>query len=539
MRFIDLQQIALELGQDQRLTTPELFAFFLSNDTSTKKIDTSELISCTAFELFQFLDVLKTENALIFYDWVMTDAKLPEVLLNGKFPNRYIEKHRFKGHLLEKSFYTFLTPFLSPILLQQLNEAIAQSDFKFIALVMDFSGLIVSSESLRIQARVNEYLRSHLNIAFEFPSNSSEKVMLEQVHFLNAPMYVDVYNFLDKSFYSTRVELVKKIGALAGESKMTNYSLRLLKPALSRLELNPSHRRELLDFFDQTVAAKNNKRQTKDRVRLKKVTHATFTLGMLIVVIGCIIWLNPDNKPIHAKRNQSGLDSLTIEEMMEVDTLLGLKIDSEDFQFEKDVATIPTAVVPAFVFPDDFIQNELVAALHKSMVADFGIQENMLSFEVCHTIPLVDYKTTNYQGVFSTDALSGPFHKIKNQSNYDAYILVFDNTNQGKVFGRLIPKSGAIHVGVKDGQHVLFYIGNDMAKFNPAKEYNRGYKSIQTAQEVDKVFDHHYCDLDVNTLLQLRKILKVDATHLSLSTILKGDDTSGFEIQSKVIVPAD
>jgi len=538
MRFFDLRQIAQELGEGQHMTSSELFSYFLSN-APLHQTKIADLVSCSELELYQFLDALKTDNALIFYDWVMTDAKLREVLLNGKLPNTYIEKHRFEGHLLEQAFHAFLTPFLAPILSRHLSEAIVQSDFSIVALVLDLNELLAPSESLRIQARVNEYLRSHVNTAFEFPKNSSEKFMLDQVRFLNAPAYIDVYNFLDKSFYSTRVELVKKIGALAGESKMTSYSLRLLKPALSRLQLNPSHRTELFEFFVQTSAAKNNSMQSKDKVRPKKIAHALLTLGLLMVVIGSIMWLNPDNKPTPVHRNQSGLDSLTAEELKGVDTLLGLKVDSEDYELEKDAATLATVVVPAFVFPDDFIQNDLVAALHKSMVADFGIQENLLTFDVCRTIPLVDYKTTNYQGVFSTDALPGPFHKIKNESAYDAYMLVFENTNQGKVFGRLIPKSGAVNIGLKDGQHALFYIGNDMAKFNPAKEYNRGYNSIQTAQEVDKVFDHHFCDLDVNTLLQLRKILKVDATHLSLSTILKGDDTSGFEIQSKVIVPAD
>jgi hypothetical protein len=524
MTFFSLQELAEQMGIQSNLPTRQLF----------EAVET-DLNSESSTELVAFIDLLKRDENLIFYDWVMTDQALRNLLLQDHFPLSPKLKS-YKGHLLEQKFLSFISHFLSEKLL--LKTSNLNQDFQpaLAASIMAYGALINDTERIVLHQRMQRIILDFMTTQFDCQTITSEEAMLHRMVFLKDPAFIACVNYFDKSLYSLKVELLKRMEQWVKHPQTTDFVLKVFRSNLLGLELNPGHKEELERFLSTSVEHKAAKKFNNSAESKKKWVVITVALATLTGVIFLLVkWgSQPSKTPQLVQNGHSGLDSLRPDELEAVDTLLGLNLIQKEKGFEPEDED-DVSLTPSFVFPAVALLNDYAKSLHSSMIADYGIQENMSFDKECIPVKLAEYASVNYEDVEKLDVLSGPFHKIKNESDYLVYMLLFDNVPGGKLYGRLIPQGGAVNVGLKQGQFLFFYVGQDMAKYNPAMDYNHGYGSIQTAKEVDRNFNYHYCGMDYNTLLQLGKIYKVGTNQSALTSTLSGDYYSGFVVNSALL----
>lgn len=529
MKFFDLRELSNQLDGDSNLPSAQLLGF-VDQKIRDASMDWNT-IHYSRFDLETFIFTIQQENGIIFYDWVLTDSGLKSLLIDGVISTHTpVNKH--SGHLLEKEFHAFLTPFLSVALKESLRESAHSADFQLFTTLLQYALLLQESEQLMIQNDVKRTVQSFFEDRFLLPDQLSEEGILHQLSFLKDESFVACMNLFDKSLYSFKISFLKRLELFSEHPNATSFVLQVFRKNLMRLNLNPGHKEELEGFLSESTKVKANRFSQRKRSQLMRFGLPLLLIGLFCaLIVGLINWGNGTSVPKVVVRNQSGLDSLTADELRAVDTLLGMNLSKEDLQLERDEAD-DMLLIPSFVFPSVVIKNTIAKALHSSMVKDYGIQENSYFNDPCQPVPLPEYSQVNYEHVLMVDQLSGPFHKIKNESEYQVYVLVFDNDVGGKLFGKLVPAGGAMSVGLKTGQFLFFYIGKEMSRFNPAKEFNNGYGSIQTAKEVDPSFVFHYCMMDYHSLTQLGKIYQVDATNLAQTTVLSGGYSNGFSVNS-------
>lgn len=484
---------------------------------------------------FSFAQI-QNENQLVFQDWISNEITFYELFTKEKITLKKPDEKRFKGHFLEHDFYAYLSQFLFPVLQKKIRVSLEQKDYQTAAFCHELTNYLTKENRIIIHQFVSQHLKDVLTEkSSELSQYTNSEELIEGLKTIRNPAFIDCFNQLDKSFYSTRIEFVSFVKKIINHPKCDVLVIRAIRSNVLRLTLNPEQKEELEGFMDASFTqVRKSLGKSRSRLRILKNSYFWMFFSILVLVAAITIYFNRQEIKVDPPRLISGLDSLNKDQIVNVDTLLGLNLTDEEVILEKEDDVFQPDLT--FVFPSKEIKNEEIRELHSSMITDYNLLKDLMLNTSCTSIAVSDYKDFTYNNLKHASDLSGPYHQFKNSSNYQVFVVIFENKANGKNHGIFIPKGGQVAVGLNSSHSVFFYIGEDLTKFNAAKWENKGYGSIDEAKKVAKNFNAHFCEMDYNTLMALSKIYTVKANSSTRgTTTIKGNYYDGFSVQSAVL----
>lgn len=517
--------------------------YFKSNDSLRCEKQT---LSMT--EVFALIDSLKNAPAIVFHDWIKSDKALSIILQSNEENLNFqetINNQKYKGHALEKQFYSFLTPFLYSFLEKEISESFAGKDFEKLRFYLQYSDFIEESKKIALQQEVDRQLRSMFSdLISDFRKddlgelNTSPKKEAEawkrnskEIKLLASLDLVDILNLLDKQFYALRVSYIDTVKDILVQPNIEPTTFKMLSRAIRSVKLNNSHKSQVDSFLNHGKVKFYQKQRTTvfNKALLR---NPLIYLGFIVVIILILLVFPFDFKNTEPPKNEkiSGLDSLSQDEVKKTDSLLAFKEDSVLFQTED--MPVPVAL-PDFILSDNTndIKNASVVKLYESMLADYEIQQNNGGTN-CDPLEGSSLKGFNYNNVDDIQ-LQFANHKFINESSDDCYLLFFENKEDGNIFGELVPAGGSKELKIVKNWRVIFYTGKEFTTFNPLKISNNGYGNLEDAKKIDKSFTTHFCEMNYSNFRILSKIYHVET--IGKTTRLVNNSGGSLEIQSKSI----
>tara|TARA_B100000508_G_scaffold141092_1_gene146399 strand:- start:58224 stop:59786 length:1563 start_codon:yes stop_codon:yes gene_type:complete len=472
------------------------------------KIDDREV---TEQELFFLIDLYEKEENQVFSSWVEADETLLSFLKNKRIRKiKPVDLH--EGHLLQEKYQVFLGHFLYSELTHKVKEAIETEDLFSMVLYTELSKILTEKKRIDVQRPFQEYIEGALK--------SNNKLVFSEE-------FIGLLNLLDDNYYSLKISYVDYIKTkVKKDNELWGEGIKRLK----QLKLHKQHKVEVANLIN-TLSEKPNKNSS---IRVFQLLRTPlFYAGLLIIAVLVYILIPKEavKPPIKSgvPQNRTGLDSLTLAEIEGTDTLLGYKEDSVLQDLEKFAP--PPDVVDAFQVVDgeDTLKNQLVKALTRSMVADYNIQDKQQDSESCNSLSISEKEGFQMKGVLDLDDFYGGFdHLLINKTEYDLYIILFENESSGDAYGSFVPANGKIRFEYKKNMRLTVYSGRDLTKFNPLLHKNGGYGSVQYAKEIDDRFTAHFCELNMYNLQLMGKTWTAKS-HGSKSTISNQNGPILFE----------
>jgi hypothetical protein len=486
-------------------------------------------------EVFALIDSLKNSSTIVFHDWIQRDKAISKILRdhreNLNLQERVSHK-KYIGHALEKGFYSFLTPFLFPLLEREVAESIDRKDFERLRFYLQYSDFLEESKKITLQQEVDGQLRSiFLEIIADFRKRDESKSNDKKIKSLVSLNLVDVLNLMDKQFYSLRITYIDTIKGIMVQPDVEPDIFKLMSRAISSVELSSSHKSQVESFLQKGKT--NVYRKQRTTVFNKALLRNPLTyLGFVVIIILALFILPFDFKNKELTKNQriTGLDSLSQDEVKQTDSLLAFNEDS--VLFETDDMKVPR-VLPDFILSDNSsdIKNGTVGNIYESMLNDYEIQQKNDDTD-CDPLKEKELKDFNYKSV---DEIQTQFtnHKLINNSSQDCYFMIFDNKEEGAVFGGFVLAGSSIELKIVKSWRVIFYTGKGFTKFNPLKISNNGYGNLDNAKKIDKTFTTHFCEMNYSNFRVLSKIY--DVVSIGEKTRLMNGPNGAIDIQSNSI----
>jgi hypothetical protein len=504
--------------------------FFKSNEAL--KCDNQSL---SMTDVFAIIDSLKSASTIVFHDWIKSDKAISIFLRANEKELDFqetVSNQKYVGHALEKQFYSFLTPYLRPIIEKEITELIGREDFEKLRFYLQFSIFIEESKKIEAQQAVDRHLRSTFSRILSRFNESNEELNSEEMKLLTSLELVDLLNILDKQFYALRVKYVDTVKRLLVHPDIEPAAYKGLSRAVNSVELNNSHKPQVESFLQQGKS-KVYKTQKTSYFNKGLLRNPLTYLGFVVIIILVVLIFPFDFKQKEKPSNQkiSGIDSLSQEELKTTDSLLGFKNDSALFQTNDMI--VPEAL-PDYILSDNSgdIQNKTIVGLYESMLKDYEIQQNNYAGN-CDPLQGEKLEAFNYDEVGNIQK-QNLNHKVFNESNQDCYMMIFENKPGGSALGVFLAAGDSVKIKAVKNWRVIFYTGKDFTKFNPLKTSNNGYGNLEDAKKIDKTFTAHFCKMNYSNFRVLSKIYNISS--VGNTTRLINNSSGALEVQSERII---
>lgn len=498
MKFVSLEELVkrakIQAEGINEETLEKLSEVYDKELATSHKIDFSDN-ELSAQEVYFLLDLYQEQQNRVFSGWVIADSLLYSFLRYEKLDNLKGNVRTYNGHTLENQYKAFLGHFLREPLKKAIESSYEKDSLHGLIMAVKVTSLLPDNERVSQQRKVSNYIDHQLK-----ESESSESC---RKRLLSNEM-VDLLNHLDDNYYATRIAYIDTLKHLL---EIDLVVFEKVAACLKKLALNAAHEDEVKSF----IAKRRNKTSTTRNVTLTSLfRNPLFYMGLLIIAVLVYILIPKDtSRPKVADGElikRSGLDSLTIDDIKQTDTLLGYQEDSTNVDIEGQGIPNPSVNAMQIIDTEDTIRNEIAAALTRSMVADYQIQEKQADTKDCMPMPNSERQKFQMNGVKGVDELSGgSFHIIRNESSLDVYMLIFENKKGGEIFGSFIPANGKLKFNLQKGLRLVLYSGRVFTRFNPLLQKNGGYGSVMEAKKIDDRFTAHFCELNIYDLQLMSK----------------------------------
>lgn len=448
-----------------------------------------------AREVYFLLDLYEKQQNRVFSGWITADPLLYSFLRDEKLDNLKGDVKVHEGHTLEKDYKSFVSHFLREPLKKAIESSCEKNNMHNLITAVKLTSLLNDKECISHQRLAATYIDYQLKESFS--SQDCRKRLLSNE-------MVVLLNLLDNNYYATRIAYIDGLKGLIDKELVVFDKAAV---CLNKLALNESHKDEVKSF----IASRRNKTSAARNAGFSSLLrNPLFYAGLIVIAV--LIYILIPKEPTRPNiadgelKNRSGLDSLTIEDIKQTDTLLGYQEDSTNIDIEGQNIPDPSINTMQIIDVQDTISNEIAIALTRSMVADYQIQEKQGDSEDCVPMPPSERQKFQMNGVKEIDELiGGSYHVIRNESSLDIYMLIFENKKGGEIFGSFIPANGKLQFNLHKGMRMVLYSGNEFTRFNPLLQKNGGYGSVIEAKKIDDRFSAHFCELDLYDLQLMSK----------------------------------
>ncbi|MEX2484712.1 MAG: hypothetical protein WED10_09135 [Brumimicrobium sp.] len=519
MKFVPIRKLAKCLDYPVEKVDKTIISSL--KEKVTEYFKTNKTLQCnnqklTLTDVLSLLDGLNKDEHIVFHDWIQNNKGLSHILNQPDQPvNFEFSNDQYKGHMLEKAFYSFLTPFLQPIIQEEIDQNLTENNFERLFSYFQFTQVINQDVKTALQQTVVSNLRTRFSLLSDIANKELiTEDTINQVNIYSERSIVVILNLLDNQFYSLKIQYVDTLKLFINHSKIEGQIQYKLFQSLFHLKLNASHKTQLNQYIEQRKTT-NKKKEKVTFFNRALLSNPLSYLLVLVILIFVFTQIDFDiiEKKENSKKKASGLDSLTLTEVKQTDSLLAYKEDSI-LNEGRDIAT--PIVMPDFILSTNTkeIKQKNVAQLYESMLKDYEIQQNRNSGSNCEPMSKSKYVDFNYVDIPTPPNNINPNHELINNSNFDCYVLYYENKTDGEAFGTLIPAGGRVQIKLPLNWNVIFYSGNEFTNFNPLLFKNNGYGNLENTKKISEIFDAHFCEMNYKNFKMLSKIYtvkKIDA----------------------------
>lgn len=319
MQFFELENIAAECATSF-VNTKEGFSNLVAAVTENKSYSQEQKGA-----RISFLNELSSPLSFIFYQWILDDVQLKNALIHEELTVIELNKKNYLQHAEKDNFKRFLSPFLTPILLEKCNHPTLEDAHK----VLGYSQLLDTPYKVQVHNASKPYFERELK------NLQSKKTIAIGCN----AQFISALNLLDRTFYNVLASYIKIVCSLLTDSEVSLSEKQRLATAARRLAINQDHRAELNNFIKR--AGVNQVKLGVLRASRKKLLWgaAVISLATLLIYFLPFYQLKSNTNAVEIIPPY-GTDSLTVEQISQLNKLFSLRADTlnqhEAFGIEMD-----------------------------------------------------------------------------------------------------------------------------------------------------------------------------------------------------------
>ena len=542
MHYFPLHDLANKFDLDNTKNTTELkediLAFIQKNEILDFSLNGK---TYKIYELESFLQDLNPQKCL-FVDWIKLSPRIHKAVLIHDFTDFRIDKVIY-DHKLFGRFKRFVSPFIFEPLKKEVKSLLSVRDFRALSATVKYLELLDEDARLIVENILVTAVEEELeNISSKAKNISEERDMIALLELFRNEHFYAVLNALSKSQYATKILPIDSFKALMNNKHLRRNLILTSLNVMQQLDLNPEHKKALNQFVINYRKGKVKSHDEIHRQRVSKIQQWQRVMALIllavVVIISTYVYLdNTINQSPEIEHAQQGFDSLKLEEMRFIDSLFQPEKEIE-YQSE-DQSNASQALVYDIPASNKLIKNRSMRDLQYDLYLDYTIQnfitQNGSKASNCNAISKPEYKNFNINNLRNLTAMvDGGTCEFYNNTNWEVYIIVFDNTYDGLAYGKLIPVGANVELMMKKGQYAMFYIGDYMSDFFPNSRGNLGYGSDDLAQLLQGGLNAHFCTQDFQTHQFLDNVFEVHMEKKKLISVLNYDKSNGFSLNSQV-----
>ena len=473
----------LYISQSDLLTSDGLSSF-------VKRLNSEEGNAISKASLHQsvdflyFIETLSKKENVLFYGWVEQNLVLLKFLTENKV-DFFKDK---EGHLLHK-FGLAYKKFVSPFLSNQLLEHQGEKELSKLEKVFSFVQLLDSEHRGVVENQlINELMSDVKNVTSNARAIEDEQILIEIIKPLMDDRILKVVNSLSKASYGFKVGYVDDcLSVLKTKSCTPRFANWVLKK-LENIELNKEHEHKVVDLRNELITGDlvvRNHGKRKFNFRFGNL--ATFLFIVCVAsLVGYVIYFKPFSEMEDVLfTNDTSFMQFSKEERLRIDSLLvAMKGQTAEDELRIDQG------VPLIGDSDELtirksFENPTLERIYMDLIKDAEYREylyqdsckNAVSFKLIPGSSDLEKRKANIETM------------IKNESDYDAIIVVSENTKNGETFSMILLKGETKNFEINKYNFLKIIPGNDLQKHAVLSEED---------DQPSKDFEQHFCDIDFN-----------------------------------------
>lgn len=481
--------------------------------------DLAKELGLDHFQMEEFIASLSNSQNVLFHDWVNQNASLKSILFNQK-----LVKFEDTANHLKHQFFEKFQEFISPALSEKLLKYAGEKDLTTLEKVFSYVCLLDKKHRSTAEDQLFQSIKKKVE---KTVANSkiveNETALVEAIQPLCDDKIIACINSLSRASYSLKLAYVDDVLAVLKFKSCTPRFANWILKRLEVVQLNKEHEFKIIDLRKDL---KEGELQVRNhgigRAPIKWGSIATF--GLIALVAGLTFWVvkfkpfSDVEEPLFD--NETSFMQFSKEERKKIDSLLihmNGNLEEDDLMIDQGIPLIGES--DQLTLRKNF-ENEELEQLYTDFIADADLREGLLQDSCTNGVPFSPLKGTEDLGDVKGDVNA----MIKNESEYDAIIIVAEPSKKGAVYSLLIKKGATKSFLLKKYQYVMVIAGNDFQTYESPK-------GISKDQLPSEDFSHYFCDIDfnykqsINTVYQLLNI-----QNGKVKLLLMGDKGSMFHV---------
>ncbi len=437
-----------------------------------------------------FLDTLHHAGIIVYDQWILQYSGLKNLLIGNTLSKNNFDPKIILEHRLFPDFARFITPFLLPAMLKNLQGA---EDKNFLV-IAGYIHLLDADGKLIAQDKLDAWLKNKLSATLSAAKNAkTEQALAQEINFVVSDEVIEFVNQFNKSFYATKIAYIDSMLEIMRLPASTQRLGGWIAAQLRKLDLNPEHLEKIKEIKGTVQEGKVRflNQSGKVSVSFNSVRILSIVVGLVFCGIFYLLWFEPfkDWGQQKVAENKSSFEQFTKEERMQMDSLVqSMQQLPEEMQQAAGDQFMHLPPVEMNVIYREPYKNNKAEQFHADCLKDQALLESG-QIDSCVAYPASQFKNKNYPNFKKLSENKG-FQPVflQNESIYQVLIVVFSNEADAPVFASLIDANDKISFKMNPGEVILLLPGSDWAAF----------RTIATAEIPSENYKHHFCLQDEN-----------------------------------------
>lgn len=487
-KFIPVQTFnQLYSSFSELLTDSGIKNFIIKLDGPEGK-DIANQLQIEEKDLFTFRESMSDPQNILFHGWVEENGSLQNLLVEGRLKKYDDSSNHLKHQFLEK-YQVFLSPYLSNNLLQYKGE----EDLTILENAFSYVCLLDKNHRPTIESQLFEVIKNNVsNSVNSCKIIKEESELIELVKPLCDDRIISCVNSLSRASYAYKLGYIDEVLKVLKYKSCTPRFANWILKKLGAVQLNNEHEYKVKglrkDLKEGDLAVRNH---GKGGAPIK--WGNIITLMLTFIVGGLVFWVvkykpfSDVNDPQFT--NDTSFMQFSKEERKKIDSLLvSMKgnLNNEDLMIDQGIPLIGES--DQLTLRKTFL-NASMERVYQDFIKDAEIREGK--------IPDSCQGNMSFEPIIGSKVLSSNSGKveamIKNESGYDAIIVVAEDNKGGNLYSMLLKQGETKSFKMNYYNHLMVIPGNDFQAYSIPK-------GISVDELPSDKFKHYFCNVDFNYL---------------------------------------
>ena len=445
-----------------------------------------------------FKESIRSPEAILFHSWVAQDSELKETLNTEKVSGTFKDKKGVLKHTLADTFRRFISPYLTPILLQNIPD-----DVEKLSVYFSYATLLEKDSRAAVEGQLFKNIRTQLALLKQTEYLHQEQELIGLVKPLCSDAFIVSINSMSKSSYALKMEYVDAILSTIQTPACTVRFANWILKQMDQLTLNHEHNEKILQLRKELAEGKLRVKKYETTVapaRPRVILTYVFIAVLLLFGVFVILFKPFSDPEVYNAYESAEKSDFSDEELREIDSLVAT-IDYQAFLEGEEID--PGIIISrgqSITIRRPY-ETPLMEQIFSDINKDVTLKENYY-VDSCGS----EVNFQRYPGVQDLSKKSGAKTVLfRNESAYDIVIYVSDNKAIGSVYSMY----------VKEGSSAEFQMNvDDVLTTSAGKTFAPFYHAKGSMQEEkpSKSFKFHFCETDNNYFESINTSLRLLST---------------------------